>query len=55
MDRREFLTAAAAATVLPAPGLALAQSATRQFIELRRYHLFPERSSARSPRSSVTL
>ena len=42
MDRREFLTAAAAATVLPAPHLeSLAQSTSRQFIELRRYHLLP--------------
>ena len=42
MDRREFLTAAAAATVLPAPHLGtLAQSGSRQFIELRRYHLLP--------------
>ncbi|HEY3747136.1 MAG TPA: NIPSNAP family protein [Gemmatimonadaceae bacterium] len=42
MDRREFLTAAAAATVLPAPRLVKrAQSSTRQFIELRRYHLLP--------------
>jgi hypothetical protein len=42
VDRREFLTAAAAATVLPAPRLVTrAQSATRQFIELRRYHLLP--------------
>jgi hypothetical protein len=41
VDRREFLTAAAAATVLPAPHLTRAQSAARQFIELRRYHLLP--------------
>lgn len=42
MDRREFLTAAAAASVLPASHLgALPQSASRQFIELRRYHLLP--------------
>ena len=42
MDRREFLTAAAAATVLPVPRLGTrAQSASRQFIELRRYHLLP--------------
>jgi hypothetical protein len=42
VDRREFLTAAAAATVLPVPHLGtLAQSGSRQFIELRRYHLLP--------------
>ena len=42
MDRREFLAATAVAAVAPLPRLdALAQSATRQYIELRRYHLLP--------------
>jgi NIPSNAP protein len=42
LDRREFLTVAAAATVLPAADLSRhAQSASRQLIELRRYHLLP--------------
>ncbi len=42
MDRREFLAAAAAAAVLPEPSIgALGQAATRQYIELRRYHLLP--------------
>ena len=43
MDRREFLAAtAAAAAVGPLPMLDRhAQSATRQYIELRRYHLLP--------------
>lgn len=45
MDRRNFLAAAAVAAVSPLPGLdkldALTQSASRQFIELRRYHLLP--------------
>ena len=42
MDRREFLAATAVAAVSPLPRLdTLAQSATRQYIELRRYHLLP--------------
>lgn len=42
MDRRDFLTATAAAAVAPMPMLDRhAQSATRQYIELRRYHLLP--------------
>ncbi|HEV7839417.1 MAG TPA: NIPSNAP family protein [Gemmatimonadaceae bacterium] len=42
MDRREFLAATAVAAVSPLPGLdTLAQAATRQYIELRRYHLLP--------------
>ena len=42
MDRRDFLAATAASAVSPLPRLdALAQSATRQYIELRRYHLLP--------------
>ena len=42
IDRREFLAAAAAAAVLPRPHRdALSQSAPRQYIELRRYHLVP--------------
>jgi len=42
MDRREFLGAAAAVAVSPRPHLdALSQSAPRQYIELRRYHLLP--------------
>ena len=42
MDRREFLAATAVAAVSPLPKLdGLAQSATRQYIELRRYHLLP--------------
>jgi NIPSNAP protein len=42
MHRREFLTATAVAAVSPIPTLdGLAQSATRQYIELRRYHLLP--------------
>ena len=43
MDRREFLAATAVAAVSPTPGLdALAQQpASRQYIELRRYHLLP--------------
>lgn len=40
MDRRQFLGATAVAAVSPLPTLnPLAQSATRQYIELRRYHL----------------
>jgi hypothetical protein len=43
VDRREFLAATAVAAVAPTPKLdkldALAQAATRQFIELRRYHV----------------
>jgi len=42
MDRREFLSATAIAAVSPLPKLdPLGQSATRQYIELRRYHLLP--------------
>ena len=42
MDRREFLAATAVAAVLPSAKLdTLAQSGTRQYIELRRYHLLP--------------
>jgi hypothetical protein len=43
VDRREFLTAAAAAaTVSPFPhGNTFNQSASRQYFELRRYHLLP--------------
>lgn len=42
MDRREFLAATAVAAVSPLPHLdTLSQSAGRQYIELRRYHLLP--------------
>ena len=42
MDRREFLATTAVAAVSPLPHLnALSQSAARQYIELRRYHLLP--------------
>jgi hypothetical protein len=42
VDRRDFLAAAAAAAVSPQPHLnTLSQSAPRQYIELRRYHLLP--------------
>ena len=42
MDRREFLAASALAAVSPLPHLnTLGQSAPRQYIELRRYHLLP--------------
>jgi len=42
VDRRDFLAATAVAAVSPLPTLgALAQPATRQYIELRRYHLLP--------------
>jgi len=42
MDRREFLAATAVAAAAPLPHLeAVGQSAPRQFIELRRYHLLP--------------
>ena len=42
VDRREFLAATAVAAVSPLPNLdTLAQSVTRQYIELRRYHLIP--------------
>jgi len=42
MDRRKFLAATAVAAVAPSSKLdTLAQSATRQYIELRRYHLLP--------------
>ena len=42
MDRRNFLAATAVAAVSPSTKpSAFAQSATRQYIELRRYHLLP--------------
>jgi hypothetical protein len=42
VDRREFLAASAVAAVSPLPRLdALGQAASRQYIELRRYHLLP--------------
>src|SRR5438093_13293582 len=42
VDRREFLAATAVAAVSPMPALdTLAQPTTRQYIELRRYHLLP--------------
>jgi hypothetical protein len=42
VDRREFLAATAIAAVSPLPKLdTLGQSASRQYIELRRYHLLP--------------
>jgi len=42
VDRREFLTAAAVATVSPLPHTnTFSQSALRQYFELRRYHLLP--------------
>lgn len=42
MDRREFLAATAATAISPVPQVeTLAQMATRQYIELRRYHLLP--------------
>jgi len=42
VDRREFLAATAVAALSPLPKLdTLAQSAPRQYIELRRYHLLP--------------
>ena len=42
MDRREFVAAAAAAAASPKRQLrGLGQSAQRQYIELRRYHLLP--------------
>ena len=42
MDRREFLAATAAAAVAPNAAIDRdAQSPTRQYIELRRYHLLP--------------
>jgi len=42
VDRREFLAATAVAAVSSLPKLdAIAQPATRQYIELRRYHLLP--------------
>jgi NIPSNAP protein len=42
VDRREFLAATAVAAVSPLPHLStLSQSAPRQYIELRRYHLLP--------------
>src|SRR5215203_2836289 len=45
VDRRKFIAASAVAAVSPLPRLdkldTLAQQTTRQFIELRRYHLLP--------------
>ena len=42
MDRREFLAAAAVAAGSPLPHLnTLSQGASRQYVELRRYHLLP--------------
>jgi hypothetical protein len=42
VDRREFLAATAVAGFSPLPHLgAVRQSASRQYIELRRYHLLP--------------
>jgi len=42
VDRREFLTAAAVATVSPLPRRnTSSQSPSRQYFELRRYHLLP--------------
>jgi hypothetical protein len=42
MDRRDFLAAAAAASLSPRSKLETpGQSTTRQYIELRRYHLLP--------------
>ena len=42
MQRRKFLAAAGVAAVSPLPTLAaLGQPASRQYIELRRYHLLP--------------
>jgi hypothetical protein len=42
VDRREFLAATAVAAVSPLPNLhSLSQSASRQYFELRRYHLLP--------------
>ena len=45
MDRREFLAATAVAAAAPIPKLdkldSFAQQGTRQYIELRRYHLIP--------------
>ena len=42
MDRRDFLTASAIAAVSPIPKIdELATLATRQYFELRRYHLLP--------------
>lgn len=41
VDRREFLSATAVAAVSVPKLDTLAQSATRQYIELRRYHLLP--------------
>ena len=44
MDRREFLAATAVAAVSPNSKLdKLSQSTSRQYIELRRYHLLPGR------------
>ena len=47
MDRREFLATTAVAAVSPLPRLnTLRQSALRQYIELRRYHLLPGRKQS---------
>ena len=47
MKRREFLATTAVAAVSPLPRLnAVSQSAPRQYIELRRYHLLPGRKQS---------
>ena len=47
MDRREFLAATAVVAMSPRPALdTFAQSATRQYIELRRYHMVPGKQDA---------
>jgi len=52
VDRREFLAATAVAAVSSLPKLdAIAQPATRQYIELRRYHLTSSFSPPRTRRS----
>ena len=47
MDRREFLAASAVAAMSPRPALdTFGQSAARQYIELRRYHMVPGKQDA---------
>jgi hypothetical protein len=47
LDRREFLAASTVAAISPRPALdTIAQSATRQYIELRRYHMLPGKLDA---------
>jgi hypothetical protein len=47
VDRREFLATTAVAALSPLPALnATGQSAPRQYIELRRYHLLPGRKQS---------